>query len=292
MAAPSRLRFAPHFTSSIGPYPTLPPVPTLPSEAPLTIVAPSSTRRSRPARQGRPVMPPQAVVTSPVPGTRRGRRAGGGSSTQPVLVGPAKPARLWVPRPPLSVGYSMPLARGRKALAWGYTLPSQVRGAFMRTLNGIFMRGGGSRVCWRALHKFCSGPRQVIVRPGQGGYSAGAAPRAPRTPLRAQLKQKNARSGIRRRLSPPRPAAPRRPSSLRTPCLATYPAWGQLGHSTPLSPHLDMWEQLQAQPHMAYGLKYCRLSRRVRKILRNRYRYSKYFFMVPPAKRLAVTLHL
>jgi len=43
---------------------------------------------------------------------------------------------------------------------------------------------------------------------------------------------------------------------------------------------------------MAYGLKYCRLSRRVRKILRNRYRYSKYFFMAPPAKRLAVTLHL
>ena len=43
---------------------------------------------------------------------------------------------------------------------------------------------------------------------------------------------------------------------------------------------------------MAYGLKYCRLSRRVRKILRNKYRYSKYFFMVPPAKRLFTTLHL
>jgi hypothetical protein len=43
---------------------------------------------------------------------------------------------------------------------------------------------------------------------------------------------------------------------------------------------------------MAYGLKYCRLSRRVRKILRNRYRYSKYFFMVPPSKRLIITLHL
>lgn len=49
---------------------------------------------------------------------------------------------------------------------------------------------------------------------------------------------------------------------------------------------------LRDQPHLAYGLKYCRLSRRVRKILRNRYRYSKYFFMVPPAKRMLVTLHL
>ena len=49
---------------------------------------------------------------------------------------------------------------------------------------------------------------------------------------------------------------------------------------------------LRDQPRLAYGLKYCRLSRRVRKILRNKYRYSKYFFMVPPAKRLLVTLHL
>ena len=108
---------------------------------------------------------------------------------------------------------------------------------------------------------------------------------APRLPRRARLRAR----------PKPRPRAPRTP---RPPVWATIPAQRapRVARATratgPRTPHLDMWDHLRAQPHMAYGLKYCRLSRRVRKILRNRYRYSKYFFMVPPSKRLIITLHL
>lgn len=52
------------------------------------------------------------------------------------------------------------------------------------------------------------------------------------------------------------------------------------------------WSKLKDQPVLNYCLKYCRLSRRVRKILKNKYRYSKYFFMIIPAKRQLYTLHL
>lgn len=105
------------------------------------------------------------------------------------------------------------------------------------------------------------------------------------------------RPARRARLHPrpkPRARAPRPPRGGRP--LAWATAAPRVARPAPTAgprtPHLDVWDHLRAQPHMAYGLKYCRLSRRVRKILRNRYRYSKYFFMVPPSKRLIITLHL
>lgn len=55
---------------------------------------------------------------------------------------------------------------------------------------------------------------------------------------------------------------------------------------------LGFWNLLYQQPLLNYSLKYCRLSRRVRKILKNKYRYSKYFFAIAPAKRVLFTLHL
>lgn len=56
--------------------------------------------------------------------------------------------------------------------------------------------------------------------------------------------------------------------------------------------NLHFWNLLQRQPTLTYSLKYCRLSRRVRKILKNKYRYAKYFFMIAPYKRRLYTLHL
>ena len=190
-------------------------------------------------------------------------------------------APLWVYRPSLSVGYNMPLPRRRNMTPWGYTLPGHVRGAFMRTLSGILLRQGRSRSCLRVLHRFCADPTQVPITPR-------AVAEAPlRTPLRSRLRPR------------PKPRArPRAPRGPRSPVWATALArraprpTRAAPTEGPRTPHLEMWDHLRAQPHMAYGLKYCRLSRRVRKILRNRYRYSKYFFMVPPSKRLIITLHL
>lgn len=126
-----------------------------------------------------------------------------------------------------------------------------------------------------ALNKFCVGPRPISV-------GANVARRLPPRQVK-----------VRRRGPGARPL-PRlgRPNFLATFAPTRHLRALKLPLRLPTPTHLDMWDHLQAQPHMAYGLKYCRLSRRVRKILRNRYRYSKYFFMVPPAKRLAVTLHL
>ena len=53
----------------------------------------------------------------------------------------------WVPRPPFSVGYNMPVPQRRGATPWSYTLPTHVRGAFMRALSGVLLRKGGSRPC-------------------------------------------------------------------------------------------------------------------------------------------------
>lgn len=55
---------------------------------------------------------------------------------------------------------------------------------------------------------------------------------------------------------------------------------------------LAVWNMLYQQPLLNYSLKYCRLSRRVRKILKNKYRYSKYYFVIAPHKRRLYTLHL
>lgn len=142
----------------------------------------------------------------------------------------------------------------------------------MRTLSGVLLRKGRSRHCWRTLHTFCAAPRAVPVVP------QGENPTRP-TPVTRGVKLR------------PRAPAPLPGARVRLPAVAPRTGAGRPPR-LPTSPHLDVWDQLQAQPHMAYGLKYCRLSRRVRKILRNRYRYSKYFFMVPPAKRLVITLHL
>jgi hypothetical protein len=60
----------------------------------------------------------------------------------------------------------------------------------------------------------------------------------------------------------------------------------------PPQKNLKFWSLLSQQPTLSYSLKYCRLSRRVRKILKNKYRYSKYFFMIPAYKRQLYTLHL
>jgi len=69
-------------------------------------------------------------------------------------------------------------------------------------------------------------------------------------------------------------------------------AWGGLGFSTPKQNLLAILNLLYQQPLLNYSLKYCRLSRRVRKILKNKYRYSKYYFIIAPYKRRLFTLHL
>lgn len=60
----------------------------------------------------------------------------------------------------------------------------------------------------------------------------------------------------------------------------------------PKQSSLAFWNLLYQQPLLNYSLKYCRLSRRVRKILKNKYRYSKYYFIIAPYKRRLFTLHL
>ena len=93
-----------------------------------------------------------------------------------------------------------------------------------------------------------------------------------------------------------------------TPSVKTKLTLGRLGHSSdkfkfenladtaplalPQHKTLLFWNLLYQQPLLNYSLKYCRLSRRVRKILKNKYRYSKYFFMIAPYKRRLYTLHL
>jgi hypothetical protein len=62
--------------------------------------------------------------------------------------------------------------------------------------------------------------------------------------------------------------------------------------SYPKQNSLAVWNLLYQQPLLNYSLKYCRLSRRVRKILKNKYRYSKYYFVIAPYKRRLFTLHL
>lgn len=62
--------------------------------------------------------------------------------------------------------------------------------------------------------------------------------------------------------------------------------------SCPQQGSLAVWNLLYQQPLLNYSLKYCRLSRRVRKILKNKYRYSKYYFVIAPYKRRLFTLHL
>jgi hypothetical protein len=62
--------------------------------------------------------------------------------------------------------------------------------------------------------------------------------------------------------------------------------------SYPKQNSLAIWNLLYQQPLLNYSLKYCRLSRRVRKILKNKYRYSKYYFVIAPYKRRLFTLHL
>lgn len=65
-----------------------------------------------------------------------------------------------------------------------------------------------------------------------------------------------------------------------------------VGFSYPKQNSFAVWNLLYQQPLLNYSLKYCRLSRRVRKILKNKYRYSKYYFVIAPYKRRLFTLHL
>lgn len=83
--------------------------------------------------------------------------------------------------------------------------------------------------------------------------------------------------------------------NLRLTSLGGVGSSGGLGSEVaPLPRHsfASFWERLHSQPTLDYALKYCRLSRRVRKILKNKYRYTKYFFVVPPSKRFLFTMHL
>ena len=77
------------------------------------------------------------------------------------------------------------------------------------------------------------------------------------------------------------------PASITEACTATPPLKGLPKQST-----LAVLNMLYGQPLLNYSLKYCRLSRRVRKILKNKYRYSKYYFVIPAFKRRLYTLHL
>lgn len=91
----------------------------------------------------------------------------------------------------------------------------------------------------------------------------------------------------------PSAAAPRRASRLVAPGASScFSANSELEFRLPPSQFILLWNLLYQQPTLHYSLKYCRLSRRVRKILKNKYRYSKYLFMIPPAKRRLYTLHL
>ena len=216
---------------------------------------------------------------------------------QVVIVSRGRPDPIWVTRPTLSVGYGMPVPRRRAASPWGYTLPCEVRGAFIRVLGGILLKRGASRACLTTLHQFCATPTPppLCARGAQPRNGSTAVVRPRRGPLAGGSPQRPRRPSALLALRPgagyvgPRPFTSQgcRRSLVRRGC-----PWAPLAPRPPRPTHIDTWALLQAQPHMAYGLKYCRLSRRVRKILRNRYRYSKYFFMVPPAKRLAATLHL
>lgn len=60
----------------------------------------------------------------------------------------------------------------------------------------------------------------------------------------------------------------------------------------PQHQHILLLSLLANQPVLNYSLKYCRLSRRVRKILKNKYRFSKYFFAIAPHKRQLYTIRL
>lgn len=191
----------------------------------------------------------------------------------------------------------MPVPRRRATSPWGYTLPCEVRGAFIRVLGGILLRRGASRACLTTLHQFCATPTPppLCARGAQPRNGSTAVVRPRRAPLAGGSPQRPRRPSALLALRPgagyvgPRPFTSQ---GCRRPLVRRGCPWAPLAPRPPRPTHIDTWALLQAQPHMAYGLKYCRLSRRVRKILRNRYRYSKYFFMVPPAKRLAATLHL
>jgi len=60
----------------------------------------------------------------------------------------------------------------------------------------------------------------------------------------------------------------------------------------PQHSYILLLSMLATQPVLNYSLKYCRLSRRVRKILKNKYKFSKYFFAIAPHKRQLFTIHL
>jgi hypothetical protein len=268
--------------------------------------APTSALSRRPARRAQPSRAAAAPAPTPAPAPRP-HAAPLGLRVRPLA--PATAPGLWVRRPLLTVGFNMPVPNPRNFQPWGYTLPTHVRGAFIRTLGGVLMRHGRARPCLRALHSFCSaapapsrapfvpapvGP-QVVVH--VGGTKARARPLCrrliPARPwalrcLGAPLAAQPSLAPQGRRLARPSRVPPQPRSQLG--------AGGELaprfGPQLPQAAHLATWDMLRDQPRLAYGLKYCRLSRRVRKILRNKYRYSKYFFMVPPAKRLLVTLHL
>jgi hypothetical protein len=172
---------------------------------------------------------------------------------------------LWVSRPTVAVGYGMPSPRARASEAWAYTRPTHVRGAFIRALNGVLMRRGRAQRSLRALHVMCAG----------GAWGHLGAPREGALPTTQGARLAPALRGVRAR----------RPLSLLAPT-------ARASHGLPPDRRGTAWDALRAQPRLTYGLKYCRLSRRVRKILRNKYRYAKYTCMIPPRKRLMATLHV
>lgn len=132
-----------------------------------------SQRPGRPGRQVRPapVAQPARVAPAPVPTptpARAPRARAMPLGLRVRLRAPATPPGLWVRRPLLTVGFNMPVPNPRNFQPWGYTLPTHVRGAFIRTLGGVLMRHGRARPCLRALHSFCSAapvPRRVPFTP-------------------------------------------------------------------------------------------------------------------------------
>jgi len=123
--------------------------------------------------------------------------------------GALPPVPMWVMRPTFSVGYSMPMPRRRGGSAWGYTLPGEVRGAFIRALGGVILRQGRARECAMALNKFCAGPQPAPLVEAHPPLGGPAPQTTPGVRVRRRHPRPLAHSGelnLGARLAPPRPA--------------------------------------------------------------------------------------